>query len=80
MLLADKWQDYEVLDTGWGEKIERWGGYTLVRPDPRIIWPRAAVDDLWHSADARFIRAAPAEANGNIIESFLKAGLSNMTG
>ncbi len=40
ILLADKWQDYQLLDSGDGMKQERWGDYTLVRPDPQIIWPR----------------------------------------
>ncbi len=38
MWVADKWQDYEVLDTSGGEKLERWGEYRLIRPDPQVIW------------------------------------------
>jgi len=38
MWIADKWQDYEVLDTSGGEKLERWGDYRLIRPDPQVIW------------------------------------------
>ena len=38
MWLADNWKDYEVLDTSAGEKLERWGKYILVRPDPQVIW------------------------------------------
>ena len=38
MKVAKDWQDYLVLDTGKGEKLERWGKYTLLRPDPQIIW------------------------------------------
>ncbi len=38
MWIADKWNDYEVLDCSEGEKLERWGRYTLVRPDPQVIW------------------------------------------
>ena len=38
MWLADRWSDYEVLDTSSGEKLERWGEYILVRPDPQVIW------------------------------------------
>ena len=37
MWKADNWKDYEVLDTGNGEKLERWGEYLLVRPDPQVI-------------------------------------------
>ena len=38
MWIADQWKDYEVLDTSGGEKLERWGDYLLVRPDPQVIW------------------------------------------
>ena len=41
LILADHWKDYELLDTGNGMKQERWGAYTLVRPDPQIIWPKS---------------------------------------
>jgi len=40
ILLADQWQDYQLLESGDGMKHERWGQHTLVRPDPQIIWPR----------------------------------------
>jgi 23S rRNA (cytosine1962-C5)-methyltransferase len=40
LLVADRWRDYRLLDCGDGMKQERWGVYTLVRPDPQIIWPR----------------------------------------
>ena len=38
MRIAEDWKDYEVIATGDGEKLERWGDYTLIRPDPQIIW------------------------------------------
>ena len=38
MIIADKWKNYEVLDTSCGEKLERWGKYILLRPDPQVIW------------------------------------------
>ena len=40
LIVADRWQDYQLLDCGDGMKMERWGPHTLVRPDPQIIWPR----------------------------------------
>ena len=40
MWLADSWKDYEVIDCSKGEKLERWGDYILVRPDPQVIWIR----------------------------------------
>jgi len=47
MLLADDWKDYELIDTGNGEKLERWGKYILRRPDPQIIWPIRNENGLW---------------------------------
>ena len=44
MWIADQWKDYEVLDTSNGEKLERWGKYLLVRPDPQVIWDTAAAN------------------------------------
>jgi 23S rRNA (cytosine1962-C5)-methyltransferase len=42
LIVADHWRDYELVDCGDGMKLERWGDFTLVRPDPQIIWPRHA--------------------------------------
>ena len=38
MWIADNWKEYEVIDCSNGEKLERWGDYILVRPDPQVIW------------------------------------------
>jgi len=57
MFLCDSWQDYEVLDTGDGEKLERWKDVVLCRPDPQVIWPKAD-PALWEKADARYIRSS----------------------
>lgn len=35
---AANWKDYELIDTGSGERLERWGDILLIRPDPQIIW------------------------------------------
>ncbi len=56
MFIADGWKDFEVLDTGEGEKLERWGGYLLDRPDPQVIWPRAD-ERLWRKAQAHYTRS-----------------------
>lgn len=58
MLLADDWKDYELIDTGNGEKLERWGRYILRRPDPQVIWPASAGCELWQSADAVYNRSS----------------------
>ena len=56
MFLAQGWEDYEVLDTGNGEKLERWGDVILQRPDPQTIWPPAA-PEKWRRADAVYHRS-----------------------
>ena len=56
MFLTDTWADYEVLDTGDGEKLERWGDIILRRPDPQTIWPKAD-ERLWQRAQARYHRS-----------------------
>ena len=43
MNIAKYWKDYEILDMANGEKLERWGKYVLVRPDPQIIWKNQAL-------------------------------------
>lgn len=56
MFLADSWTDYEVLDTGDGEKLERWGNIILRRPDPQTIWPKTD-PALWAKAQAHYHRS-----------------------
>jgi len=58
MLLADDWKDYELIDTGGGEKLERWGKYTLRRPDPQAIWPAAGNEKAWRNVDAHYHRSS----------------------
>jgi 23S rRNA (cytosine1962-C5)-methyltransferase len=55
--IAD-WQDYELIDASGGERLERWGGVTLIRPDPQIIWNTPKTNPLWHTADARYLRSS----------------------
>ncbi len=57
MWLAENWKDYTVIDTSDGEKLERWGDYTLVRPDPQVIWNTEKRDPLWRKADAIYRRS-----------------------
>jgi len=74
MLLADDWKDYELIDTGNGEKLERWGKYILRRPDPQIIWPIRNENGLWKKADAHYHRSRSGGGSWNLKESFLKGG------
>ena len=57
MWTADHWKDYEVLDTSCGEKLERWGNYILLRPDPQVIWntPRSAKE--WGRLNGHYHRS-----------------------
>lgn len=50
MKLATNWNDYKIIDMANGEKIEKWGGYTLRRPDPQIIWDSNTFDDIKYDA------------------------------
>ena len=58
MWIADGWNDYELLDCGSGEKLERWGGQTLVRPDPQAIWETPRENRGWRSAQGRYHRSS----------------------
>ncbi|MCC8123237.1 MAG: class I SAM-dependent methyltransferase [Oscillospiraceae bacterium] len=58
MWIADQWKDYELLDCGGGEKLERWGKYTLVRPDPQAIWATPRRHAGWARADGHYHRAS----------------------
>lgn len=51
------WQDYELIDASGGERLERWGGIVLIRPDPQIIWTSAQKDPRWRQAHARYHRS-----------------------
>ena len=53
MYLAKYWNDYEILDAGNGQKLERWGNVTLLRPDPQAVWPMKDPKSL----HARYIRS-----------------------
>ncbi len=58
MWIADKWQDYKVLATGNGEKLEKWGPYTLLRPDPQVIWPGDISADKSLGLNAHYHRSS----------------------
>lgn len=57
MWIADNWKDYEVLDTSSGEKLERWGEYILVRPDPQVIWNTKKALPGWHKMNGHYHRS-----------------------
>ena len=57
MWIADKWKDYEVIDTSDGEKLERWGDYILVRPDPQVIWKSDKKAAGWKKMNGHYHRS-----------------------
>lgn len=57
MWIADGWKDYELLDCSGGEKLERWGNYTLIRPDPQAIWHTKRTHSGWKHPSARYARS-----------------------
>jgi len=58
MWAANNWKDYEVIDCSDGEKLERWGDYLLVRPDPQVIWSSKKNNKGWRSPNAHYHRSA----------------------
>ncbi|HNY00305.1 MAG TPA: class I SAM-dependent methyltransferase [Oscillospiraceae bacterium] len=58
MWKSDKWRDFELIDCSKGEKLERWGDYVLVRPDPQAIWDTPRSDPRWKYRNARYSRSA----------------------
>ena len=57
MFIAENWKDYEVLDTSCGEKLERWGDYLLVRPDPQVIWDTPKRHIGWRKRNGHYHRS-----------------------
>ncbi|MCD7764570.1 MAG: class I SAM-dependent methyltransferase [Lachnospiraceae bacterium] len=58
MWVADQWKDYEVIDTSKGEKLERWGEYLLVRPDPQVIWDTPRRHRGWKRPNGHYHRSS----------------------
>ncbi len=57
MWIAENWTDYEVIDCSLGEKLERWGDYILLRPDPQVIWDTPKKNPFWHKLNAHYHRS-----------------------
>jgi 23S rRNA (cytosine1962-C5)-methyltransferase len=64
ILTSPEWEEYELLDSGGGAKLERYGPYRFVRPEPEALWQPALAEKVWKSADARFI-STPEENGGH---------------
>lgn len=57
MWYSENWIDYELIDAEGGERLERWGDYILIRPDPQIIWTGERKDPRWRKADGVYRRS-----------------------
>ncbi len=57
MWIADHWKDFEIIDCSAKERLERWGDYVLIRPDPQVIWSTQRADDRWQHPNARYHRS-----------------------
>ena len=64
MLETAVWSDYALLDSGNGEKLERYGGYTIVRPEAQALWTPRRPAAEWERADAKFVGIGDEEADG----------------
>jgi len=58
MWIADSWKDYRVLDCADGEKLEKWGKYKLLRPDPQVIWSTHKDKKIWSGLNAHYHRSS----------------------
>ena len=58
MRISNEWKDYECLDAGNGEKLERWGNVILRRPDPQAIWTVDTYDEIWKRVDGHYFRSS----------------------
>lgn len=68
MITALNWKDYEVIDASCGEKLERWGKYVLLRPDPQVIWKTPKKDPLWENPDGHYHRSSKGGGSWEIFD------------
>ena len=73
MKIASEWKDYEILDMANGEKLERWGNVTLVRPDPQIIWKQKSFPNKWKQVNAVYNRSKTGGGSWNYKKQIPKA-------
>lgn len=71
MWIADDWKDYLVLDTSDGDKLEKWGKYIFIRPDPQVVWSYKHNEKEWKKADGKYIRSAKGGGQWNIYKKDL---------
>lgn len=78
-----KWEDYELLDTGEGEKLERFGDYTFVRPYEDAFWKKTLDKKIWNKANGEFLTSKESDKSGwrlkNKIENDFILSLDNIS-
>lgn len=81
MWFSDSWADYELLDCSDGQRLERWGNYILVRPDPQVLWKHCKKHPMWKRADAVYTRSGSGGGswNENSLPEEWKIGYKNLT-
>ncbi len=57
LIVSDSWKEFSLIDSGWGYRLERWGEYTLIRPDPQAVWAKSR-DSRWSAPDAVYNRSS----------------------
>lgn len=57
MWVADQWKEYEIIDCSKGEKLERWGDYILLRPDPLVLWDLPRKNPAWKKLNGHYHRS-----------------------
>ena len=72
MQYAKDFKDYELLDMASGEKLEKWGKYLLIRPDPQVIWNKKTKPELWKNANARYIRSSTGGGHWEMLKGLNK--------
>mgnify|MGYP000305474664 CR=1 FL=1 len=72
MWIADRWKDYEVLDCSGGEKLERWGDFLLIRPDPQVIWDTPKTEKGWRKMNGHYHRSAKGGGEWEFFDPFFK--------
>lgn len=69
MRISEDWHDYCLIDASEGERLERWGNVTLIRPDPQIIWKCSHLSKEWNNADAKYIRSSSGGGHWEYVKS-----------
>lgn len=70
MRIADSWHDYTLIDTSNGERLEKWGNISLIRPDPQIIWRDRENFELWKDVHARYMRSSSGGGKWDYLKKF----------